>query len=101
MKPRGAELLSSLFTAPLLLPTIVLGLAILILFSGYGLLATFRGLVVGYDTSLRWVFGDDDQRPPPTPGWKLAGFRSKEAAEAYKAGARAQYGRTVSFPWDG
>ena len=55
----------------------------------------------GYDTSLRWVFGDDDQRPPPTPGWKLAGFRSKEAAEAYKAGARAQYGRTVSFPWDG
>ena len=55
----------------------------------------------GYDTSLRWVFGDDDQRPPPTPGWKLVGFKSKEAAEAYKAGARAQYGRTVSFPWDG
>ena len=37
----------------------------------------------------------------PTPGWKLAGFKSKEAAEAYKAGARERYGRTVSFPWDG
>jgi len=48
LKPRGAELLSSLFTAPLLLPTIVLGLAILIVFSGYGLLATFRGLVAAH-----------------------------------------------------
>ena len=48
LKPRGAELLSSLFTAPLLLPTIVLGLAILIVFSGYGLLATFQGLVAAH-----------------------------------------------------
>ncbi|GAU85274.1 ABC transporter permease [Bosea sp. BIWAKO-01] len=48
LKPRGAEFLSSLFTAPLLLPTIVLGLAILIVFSGYGLLATFQGLVAAH-----------------------------------------------------
>jgi putative spermidine/putrescine transport system permease protein len=48
LKPRGADLLSSLFTAPLLLPTIVLGLAILIVFSGYGLLATFQGLVAAH-----------------------------------------------------
>jgi putative spermidine/putrescine transport system permease protein len=48
LKPRGAELLSSLFTAPLLLPTIVLGLAILIVFANYGLLATFRGLVAAH-----------------------------------------------------
>ena len=48
LKPPGAAVLSSLFTAPLLLPTIVLGLAILIVFSGYGLLGTFRGLVVAH-----------------------------------------------------
>ena len=42
-----------------------------------------------------------DQHPPPTPGWKLVGFGSKEEAEAYKARRRAQYGRSVSFPWDG
>ena len=41
------------------------------------------------------------QHPPPTPGWKLVGFGSKEEAEAYKARRRAQYGRSVSFPWDG
>jgi hypothetical protein len=46
-------------------------------------------------------FGDDVHRPPPTPGWKLAGFKSREEAEAYKARYRAQYGRTASFPWDG
>jgi hypothetical protein len=45
--------------------------------------------------------GDDEHRPPPTPGWKLAGFKSREEAEAYKARYRAQYGRTASFPWDG
>ena len=44
---------------------------------------------------------EDDERPPPTPGWKLAGFKSREEAEAYKARVRAQYGRTASFPWDG
>ena len=45
--------------------------------------------------------GSEDERPPPTPGWKLVGFGSKEEAEAYKARRRAQYGRSVSFPWDG
>jgi hypothetical protein len=44
---------------------------------------------------------ENDERPPPTPGWKLAGFKSREEAEDYKARARAQYGRAVSFPWDG
>lgn len=48
LKPRGAEVLASLFTAPLLLPTIVLGLAILIVFSRYGLLASFKGLVAAH-----------------------------------------------------
>lgn len=48
LKPPGAVALASLFTAPLLLPTIVLGLAILIVFSGYGLLGTFRGLVAAH-----------------------------------------------------
>ncbi|CAA9324057.1 MAG: ABC transporter, permease protein 2 (cluster 1, maltose/g3p/polyamine/iron) [uncultured Microvirga sp.] len=48
LKPRGADALATLFTAPLLLPTIVLGLAILIVFSRYGLLASFSGLVVAH-----------------------------------------------------
>lgn len=48
LKPRGADALGSLFTAPLLLPTIVLGLAILIVFARFGLLATFPGLVAAH-----------------------------------------------------
>jgi len=48
LRPRGADILSSLFTAPLLLPTIVLGLAILIIFARLGLLATFTGLVAAH-----------------------------------------------------
>jgi hypothetical protein len=44
---------------------------------------------------------EDNERPPPMPGWKLAGFKSPEEAEGYKARVRAQYGRTASFPWDG
>ncbi|MFD1880193.1 ABC transporter permease [Paracoccus pacificus] len=44
----GREALFSLFTAPLLLPTIVLGLAILIVFAGYGLLATIPGLIIAH-----------------------------------------------------
>jgi len=48
IKPPGSALLASLFTAPLLLPTIVLGLAILIVFAAYGLLSTFPGLVVAH-----------------------------------------------------
>jgi hypothetical protein len=51
-----------------------------------------------YDPFMGCGSEDDEQ---PTPGWKLAGFGSKEEAEAYKARARAQYGRSVSFPWDG
>lgn len=44
----GAEFFLNLFTAPLLLPTIVLGLAILILFAGNGLLGTFAGLAIAH-----------------------------------------------------
>jgi putative spermidine/putrescine transport system permease protein len=45
---RGSEILLAIFTAPLLLPTIVLGLAILILFAQNGLLGTFSGLVIAH-----------------------------------------------------
>lgn len=48
LRLRGKEFLFNVFTAPLLLPTIVLGLAILIVFASIGLLATFRGLVVAH-----------------------------------------------------
>ena len=45
---RGRDWLASLFTAPLLLPTIVLGLAMLLVFVRVGLLATFPGLVLAH-----------------------------------------------------
>ncbi|MGU3494963.1 ABC transporter permease [Xanthobacteraceae bacterium A53D] len=48
LKPPGAEALGSFFTAPLLLPTIVLGLAILLVFAPLGLLGTFQGLVAAH-----------------------------------------------------
>ncbi len=48
LKVTGSEFLFNLFTAPLLLPTIVLGLAILIIFASIGFLATFTGLVIGH-----------------------------------------------------
>lgn len=48
LRPAGHEALFSLFTAPLLLPTIVLGLAILIIFGGLGLLGTWRGLLLAH-----------------------------------------------------
>lgn len=48
LKPPGSEVLGSLFTAPLLLPTIVLGLAILLVFAPLGLLGTFQGLVIAH-----------------------------------------------------
>jgi putative spermidine/putrescine transport system permease protein len=48
VKFRGRDFLFNLFTAPLLLPTIVLGLAILIVFASFGLLATMRGLVFAH-----------------------------------------------------
>lgn len=44
----GREALFALFTAPLLLPSIVLGLAILIVFVGVGLISTFPGLVLAH-----------------------------------------------------
>jgi putative spermidine/putrescine transport system permease protein len=44
----GSGTLLGLFTAPLLLPTIVLGLALLVIFAQLGLLATFVGLVIGH-----------------------------------------------------
>jgi putative spermidine/putrescine transport system permease protein len=48
LRVRGSEFLFNLFTAPLLLPTIVLGLAILIVFASAGLLATMQGLVAAH-----------------------------------------------------
>jgi len=48
LKVKGAQFLYNVFTAPLLLPTIVLGLAILIVFASSGLLGTFTGLVIGH-----------------------------------------------------
>lgn len=44
----GRDALYSLFTAPLLLPTIVLGLAVLIVFVGLDLVATYPGLVLAH-----------------------------------------------------
>jgi putative spermidine/putrescine transport system permease protein len=43
----GSGVLLGLFTAPLLLPAIILGLALLLVFAQIGLLATFAGLMLG------------------------------------------------------
>ncbi|MFG1302243.1 ABC transporter permease [Xanthobacter sp. V3C-3] len=48
LKPPGAEALASLFSAPLLLPTIVLGLALLLVFAPMGLIGSFQGLVAAH-----------------------------------------------------
>lgn len=48
LRPRGADLLASIFTAPLLLPSIVLGLALLVVFARLGLLATFPGVLAAH-----------------------------------------------------
>lgn len=48
LRPPGSGVLMSVLTAPLLLPTIVLGLGILIVFASRGLLATFPGLLVAH-----------------------------------------------------
>jgi putative spermidine/putrescine transport system permease protein len=48
LKTAGSEFLYNLFTAPLLLPTIVLGLAILIIFASAGLLGTYTGIALGH-----------------------------------------------------
>lgn len=45
---RGRGALLALVTAPLLLPTIIVGLALLLVFSRIGLLATFVGLAMGH-----------------------------------------------------
>jgi putative spermidine/putrescine transport system permease protein len=45
---RGRGVLLAVFTAPLLMPTIVLALALLLVFARIGLLATFPGLVLGH-----------------------------------------------------
>lgn len=45
---RGREAVLSLLTAPLLLPTIVLGLALLIIFVGHGLVGSWPGLVMAH-----------------------------------------------------
>jgi putative spermidine/putrescine transport system permease protein len=44
----GRDWLMSVFTAPLLLPTIVLGLAILLVFIRLDLIATYRGLLIAH-----------------------------------------------------
>jgi phage terminase large subunit-like protein len=55
-----------------------------------------------YDTTYRAFDPNyrDPDAPPPTPGWKLAGFKSREEAETFKARYRAQYGQTAQFAWD-
>lgn len=45
---RGRDLLTTFFTAPLLLPSVIVGLAMLLSFSGQGLLGTYRGLVLAH-----------------------------------------------------
>jgi putative spermidine/putrescine transport system permease protein len=45
---RGCGTLLAIFTAPLLMPSIVLALALLLVFARIGLLATFTGLVLGH-----------------------------------------------------
>ncbi|MBW5434068.1 ABC transporter permease [Bradyrhizobium canariense] len=44
----GRSALVSLFTSPLLLPSIVLGLAILVIFVGYGLVGSWTGMIIGH-----------------------------------------------------
>jgi putative spermidine/putrescine transport system permease protein len=44
----GRDLLATLFTAPLLLPSVILGVAILLTFSSWGLLGTYPGLVLAH-----------------------------------------------------
>lgn len=44
----GSDALGSFFTAPLLLPSIVLGLALLVVFANIGLLGTFQGFLAAH-----------------------------------------------------
>lgn len=45
---RGRDGLLALFTAPLLLPSVILGLALLLTFSSWGLLGTYPGVVLAH-----------------------------------------------------
>ena len=55
---------------------------------------------VGYVLDSAWISLDDEPKPA-IPNWQRAGFTSQQEAEAYKQRARAQWGRAVTFPWDG
>lgn len=48
VRPPGADILASFFTAPLLLPSIVLGLALLVVFATFGFLGTFQGFLAAH-----------------------------------------------------
>jgi putative spermidine/putrescine transport system permease protein len=48
VRPSGAAFLTGVFTAPLLLPSIVLGLALLVVLAPLGLLATFPGVLAAH-----------------------------------------------------
>lgn len=45
---RGRDALLALFTAPLLLPSVILGLALLLTFSSWGVLGTYPGVVLAH-----------------------------------------------------
>lgn len=45
---RGREAMFSAFTSPLVLPTVVIGLAVLLFFTRLGLVATHAGLILGH-----------------------------------------------------
>lgn len=66
LAPRGAEAMTSLFTAPLSLPTIVLGLAMPIIFARIGLLATVPAVVAHLVVTLPYVCCASF-RPPSRP----------------------------------
>jgi putative spermidine/putrescine transport system permease protein len=44
----GRDLLVTAFTAPLLMPSVILGLALLLAFSGWGLVGTYPGVVLAH-----------------------------------------------------
>jgi putative spermidine/putrescine transport system permease protein len=44
----GRDLLATVFTAPLLVPSVILGLALLLTFSGWGLVGTYPGVVLAH-----------------------------------------------------
>ncbi|MGE0811879.1 MAG: ABC transporter permease [Vicinamibacterales bacterium] len=44
----GRDVLLAVFTAPLLLPSVILGLALLLTFSGWGLLGTYPGVALAH-----------------------------------------------------